>query len=114
MSKRTSTPSRPPDGAQEISDAEVRAAYADGVAEQLAAQAERAKRAKAAAGREQTRLDRMIAEAVSADPAAPVWYARPGVLDLAGAAAATRRTELAVDRAVERHRATLARARARH
>ena len=104
MTKSTPTPRRAATGGEEASDAAVRAAYRDGAAEQLAAQAQRVRRAKATVRREQAKLDRMIAESVSSQPAAVTWYARPGALDLAGAAAAIERSELAVHRAVERHR----------
>ena len=107
MSKRTTQPAEPAAGEPAASDAAaVRAAYAAGAAADLARQAERVRRAKAAARREQAKLGRMTAGAVSADPTAVTWYARPGILNLAQAIAALPgASELSVHRAVERYRA---------
>lgn len=101
-----SKPQTPPAGpAAEDDDAAIREAYADDAREQLVAQAARAKRARETARREQGKLDRLLAETVSSEPTAVLWYSRPGVLTLAEAAQASMLGELAVHRAVERHRA---------
>lgn len=71
--------------------------------QRVAAQAARVEKARVALARAQNHLDSLVAESVSADPASPVWYDRPGVLTRDQVRGAAGLTELGLQRTIARY-----------